>query len=257
MDSPSNGSFENQAEQYFNWSWKNGEPIVWQGVEKPALTSGIKTALESLNTDNTSEIHCLDAGIGAGKVVSLLYELGIPYSNIDGLDISPSTLDLVKEVFPDIQLFLQDISDKNLFDKIPAKQAYDIVTGSMLLNHLDDNQLRFAINNIFELLKDNGYFIGLVPFRPDPTDTFIVSDTGMIRQEDTKWGSPVTYHHLPLAALHEYFELSGFYPSLQAVGNNGKYNRILIIARKSEAFRKALEETPYSINSVSWRNYVR
>lgn len=253
-DPCSNGSFENQAESYFYWSWKNGGPETWNHIERPAIISGIQTALESLNMDSP---RCLDVGIGAGKVTVLLNEMGIPYQNIDGLDISQRILDLVSTKLPDIQLFLADIADENLLQRFSDRQPYDIITASMLLNHLDDNQLRMCIRNIYSLLRDHGFFIGLVPFRPFSSNEFSISNSGMYREEETQWGNNVIYHHTSFLALYEYFELSGFITHIQAVGNEEKFNRVLITAQKYDDFKQALYERNMSIENASWKNYVQ
>src|SRR5687768_7306754 len=104
-------SFSGHEKKYFEWSWQEKSPEIWEQVEKPALTEGITEARELLEKFfGVTEPKVLDLGVGAGKVVKLLLELGIPASDITAVDSSPEMAHLVQEKFPDIDVRVEDIT---------------------------------------------------------------------------------------------------------------------------------------------------
>lgn len=227
--------------EYFKWSNQTPPPEVWQKVEKPALEEGISEAI----AQKEKNIKVLDVGVGGGKVLGLLENLGVQDSNIVGIDTDLMILKLVHGVYPNIELRKADISNTSVLKILSDKTPFQLVTIHMVLNHLDDNQLKFSLGNIFNLLGDGGIMVGLVPYpnRPDKLQKRKDSPSGYYWIEDAPWGGEVTHHHRAFVEYSEYLDLSGFYPHLTAYDiNTSSYpNRLLIIGKKDITFKQTLK----------------
>ncbi len=240
---PEDPNFDAQAEAYFEWSWHGEGKEVWDKLDRQALSPAVSDAIHLLKKCGRQTPRCLDIGTGAGKVIGLLRDCGIPDKDIFGGDISQKMLDLVSQMFPDVFLFNLNIGEPALaVEKLGRKKPFDIVTGSMVLNHLNDAELRSAIGDLYQLLNDGGFFIGIIPFRHNIHSQLEDSDQGKYRIEPTHWGTEIVYHHVPWGALSEYFLSAGFYPHIQVVRKSSTdtsfldWKRTLIVAQKSASF---------------------
>ena len=242
--------------RYFEWSNQYPPPSVWLNLEMPAMTRGISEALPQLEE---ADAGILDVGVGGRKIIGLLETFGIDHRRIVGVDISQEILTLVSNKYPSVDLRNVDISDPVSMQKLSDRAPFQLITAHMVLNHLNDKQLGIALSNIFELLADGGSVVGMVPYPNNPSKTQDLQDSenGYKSQEIVPWGDIVTYHHRSFAAYHEYFELSGFYPTCSAFDKEATTypNRLLIVARKDQAFKNALENLNLSTAQIDRHNY--
>jgi len=200
-------SFTGQEVAYFNWSNSETPPPLWEFVEKPALTEGIAFALQTLKENDPGRvIKSLDIGVGGGKVLGLLKELGVEDNDLIGTDLNSKLLELVGNKYPDITLRHADLSSVNHNKNLSDKEPFDIITCSMVLNHLDDVQVEQAVQNIAQLLGHDGFFVGLVPYPRRFNEPYKQTKTsvGTFTEENTPWGGQVTYYY---RSFNQYFDL--------------------------------------------------
>ena len=120
----------------------------WFQAKKNILISIIKNKiLPKFN----KKIDIADIGCGAGLLLNSLTNFG----NVTGIDYSNQAINFCKQSFQG-KLIQADCS-KN----IEIKEKYDLVIASDLIEHIKDDKI--AINNIYNLLKPNGYAIITVP----------------------------------------------------------------------------------------------
>lgn len=252
------GNFRGAERAYFEWSNQVPAPAIWIQFEAPALRTAILEVADKKGTN----LKVLDVGVGGGKVLGLLEELGIPAGNITGIDLNAGILKLVAGIQPQVTLRQGDIAQKSVLSKLADKGPFDAITASMVLNHLSDIRLKHAAENIFNLLRDGGSFIALVPYpeNPEKRRELEVQRMEVTKVEDAPWGGQVIYHHRALGLYMEYFDRIGFYTHLRAelkpVGRVS--NRLLICGIKNTAFRKAIErDSVVGVQRIDRQAYIK
>jgi len=256
----SGDKFNGVEQKYFEWSNQTPPPKVWTEIEAPALTAAIKEEVGN----KISDLKVLDIGVGGGKVLGLLQELGVKKENITGVDINSKMLSLVQDKYPNIKLMIGDISNENILKNFCNEEQFDLITASMIFNHLDDDQLKIAISNAFKLLKDGGILITLVPYpnRWDKMNTLKDTKTGYKCTEISPWGGKTTYHHRDMAQYGDYFDLSGFMEKAVVAEYEipGREitkmpNRLLVIGKKSQDFRDFQISNGIGVEEIDKRYY--
>ena len=110
---------------------------------------------------SSSAKKVLDVGFGTGTLTSKLYEQGI---EIYGQDFSKRMIELAQMKMPKAQLFQGDFTHGLV--KPLLKQKYDAIIATYSLHHLTDTQKVYFLNNLIELLNDDGYiYIGDIAFK--------------------------------------------------------------------------------------------
>lgn len=95
----------------------------------------------------------LDVGAGVGFYVERWLRLG---ADVDGVDIADSAVRRLGPRYPGANFERLDISD----DVAGLRGDYDIVDAFDMLFHIvDDERHERAIKNVYELLRDGGYFV--------------------------------------------------------------------------------------------------
>lgn len=99
----------------------------------------------------TKKDDVIDMGCGTGIHASLLIKNGI---NVEGLDLNNEMLNIAKKRLH-TNLYLQNILEINL------EKKYDVIISMFaVINHLKDlNELEVCLNNLKNILKDNGKII--------------------------------------------------------------------------------------------------
>ena len=98
----------------------------------------------------------LDAGCGTGYLLQRLDH--IPPSDLYGVDLAKSALQIVKYWIPEANLFLTNIMN------IPFKaNSFDCVICAAVLEHLDKKQSDAAVRECYRVLKPGGTGLFLVP----------------------------------------------------------------------------------------------
>lgn len=242
---------------YFEWSNQVPPPDVWSRVEAPALTSAFTEVVH----EKGKKLKVLDIGVGGGKMLGLLEGLGVSAKNITGIDLNSKMLKLVAEIQPEVTLLQADVARKASLSKLTDRAPFDVITASMVLNHLSDRRLKHAVDNIFNLLKDGGSVIALVPYPggPEKIKGLEVQKTGVTKVENAPWGGRVIYHHRAFMLYHEIFERSGFYMHLRVELKPGSKfpNRLLICGIKNMNFRNLIERERLGVKTVNMRAYTR
>lgn len=134
--------------------------LSWQGVGRRALVEVLTPTLAQLDL---STAQVLDEGSASGRIVELLMQLGVPASNITGVEISPKQVELAREDprFKGVTFEVGNIAT----DSLPADR-FDVATQHMVAEHLDNDQLRAADRNTYQALKPGGVFV-MVCTHPD------------------------------------------------------------------------------------------
>ena len=101
-----------------------------------------------------------DIGFGTAILSSKLYEKGI---DVYGQDFSTEMVRIAKEKMPNAKLFCKDFSNGVAQELKNTK--YDAIIATYSLHHLMDNEKVIFINELLELLCDEGIiYIGDVAF---------------------------------------------------------------------------------------------
>lgn len=106
--------------------------------------------------DDCSEIGVLDIGSGTGYFVELWKSLG--FSSVTATDITTFSVEELQKKFPDVECYKLDIGD-NLPEAFRNKQYHVISAFAVLFHIVDDGQYQRAIENIFQMLHLEGFFI--------------------------------------------------------------------------------------------------
>ncbi len=260
MSGPEHYSF---GEKYFKWSRSNPPPEIWLKVENPAMTSGINEAMLYLPQTSVEDARVLDVGVGGAKVVDLLLQSGFSPKNITGIDISPTIISLAKKLGQGANYCVADITNPKITKKLSQEAPFDLITCSMVFNHLTDSQLIFALSNIFNLLVDRGSLVALVPYpkKSKRSDLIDANDGYVLCNDIAPWGDIVQYHHRNFAQYFETIEMSGFIPHFQSFCRPNSpvetTNRLLIVARKDVQFKNSLINHNLGPELINRHNYSR
>lgn len=100
---------------------------------------------------DNKESNIIDLACGSGRFLYFLNEIG--YTDISGIDISPSQIQLVKQVTTRVQqIDLFEWSDGN-------EDRFDLVTGFDIIEHLQQQEVIQFLDICFSALKPGGKLI--------------------------------------------------------------------------------------------------
>lgn len=116
-----------------------------------------KNIIEKYFFDNTKELKIYDIGCGLGRTTFELKKM-FPNSKIEAIDINKIFINNCKKRNSDNSILFKH---KNIIEKINEKEKYDLILFSFngLTNILEEEEVRMALNNIYNLLKKGGKFI--------------------------------------------------------------------------------------------------
>ncbi|NMX21368.1 hypothetical protein C5S30_02800 [ANME-1 cluster archaeon GoMg4] len=98
----------------------------------------------------------LDVGCDTGFFVNYYHKKGA--KKITGLDITKTSISMLKEKYPAYNFYVADISDPN--HPLKLKEKFDIINAFDVLYHVTDNgKFETAINNISSLCLGGGYVL--------------------------------------------------------------------------------------------------
>lgn len=131
----------------------------------------------------TPKATVLDIGFGTGTLTTRLYEQGC---TIYGQDFSAEMIKLASEKMPLAHLYQGDFT-QGLAESLKC-QKYDYIVATYSLHHLTDEQKIIFIQQLLDLLNENGkIIIGDVAFKSrDELDI-------CREKEGNKWGSEEIY----------------------------------------------------------------
>lgn len=127
------------------------------GEEYATLQKGlIPEFLDFIQKHNFETKKVLDIGCGNGKYLVFLKSLGF---KTDGIDSSPTAVEMVKEVLnDDSNIFLADIYEYDL-----PKEKYDLIISIAAIHHGLKEQVKRAIKQIYPALLLGGRFFVTLP----------------------------------------------------------------------------------------------
>lgn len=144
FDATSSGHI-NLPLQYNNWLYRLKRKKVEKLVRKFSVSNDYKN------------LSFAELGCGTGVYIKQWEKMGI--KNLIGIDISSAAILKLKDLFPDYQFNESHLASKDILD-ICGKESRDIVTVIGVLVHIvDDDEFSKSIQNIAELLNENGSVI--------------------------------------------------------------------------------------------------
>lgn len=129
----------------------------YEEYTKNGLWNSEKNIIEKYFFDNTKELKIYDIGCGLGRTTFELKKM-FPNSKIEAIDINKIFINNCKKRNSDNSILFKH---KNIIEKINEKEKYDLILFSFngLTNILEEEEVRMALNNIYNLLKKGGKFI--------------------------------------------------------------------------------------------------
>ena len=121
----------------------------WFQAKKEIIIQLIRNKIISQFGDSIIDIA--DIGCGVGLLLNSLTEFG----KVTGIDYSKLALDFCQ------QSFSGELIQADFGKSITVNKQFDLVIASDFIEHIKDDKI--AINNIYNLLKPNGYAIITVP----------------------------------------------------------------------------------------------
>ncbi len=104
-----------------------------------------------------NDCNVLDIGSGTGFYIQSWSEFNV--KKITGIDITQTSVENLKTIFPKHHFFLSDIGDVNFNDN-NQYEVYDLISSMDVLFHIvDDNRFEQSIKNISSIIKPGGYFV--------------------------------------------------------------------------------------------------
>jgi len=114
-----------------------------------------------------TKISVLDMGCAGGGMVADFLNAGHIAAGVEGSD-KPRELKLGEWKNIPKNLFTADISKSFHFTDKNEKKQYDLITAWEVLEHINEADIDFLINNINENLSSGGMFMASVAGFPDP-----------------------------------------------------------------------------------------
>lgn len=96
--------------------------------------------------------------LGCGRAYTSKYLITNGYKNIIACDFSEEVLKIVNIENPDIKTMLFDMSNGLPFDD----NSKDIIIADLSLHYFDLSKTKYIFNEIYRVLKENGYLIARV-----------------------------------------------------------------------------------------------
>lgn len=144
--------WEERYRKYGHTGWKI--PQIYNYDQRLRIRA-FHSILKELDIDIDSKVmpKALDIGCGTGDFLERLHQMG--YS-CKGIDISEDVIRHAKNRFKNIRninLFNEDISQKNFFN-----EKYDLIISITVLQHILNNQ-KYLLKKLYNSLTNKGYFV--------------------------------------------------------------------------------------------------
>jgi ubiquinone/menaquinone biosynthesis C-methylase UbiE len=97
--------------------------------------------------------HLLDAGCGTGGFLIWARELG-SFERLCGVDVSPEALEFTGKAIPEADLRLAPMRDLPFDD-----DSFDVVLSSMVLQHVEEDDVPGSLAEVRRVLKPEGAFV--------------------------------------------------------------------------------------------------
>src|SRR3989344_7196735 len=196
-----NNTYSGQEERYIGFIQSS---FSWEYFEKPAYDRLVNPLLNH-------STRVLDAGCGPGRIVGYLSSHGVQEQNITAIDPNEQFLSIARQNYPEASYILGSIADSELH-----VQPCDVITCSMVLQHLDDNELKQALENFNNWLTPGGtlFFMVSHPVWTVRGDISKYSSKGWIAQEPPWGGDPLGHYYRSVsdylnAVLQAQFSITG------------------------------------------------
>lgn len=111
-----------------------------------------KILLQSFAAENKSNGKVIDLGCGPGQTTRFLYDCGI--TDIIGTDISPSMIEVAKQIHPSISFEVADMLQLQYADR-----SFGSAIAFYAIVHFDYEQVKIALKEIKRVLKEKGQFL--------------------------------------------------------------------------------------------------
>lgn len=121
----------------------------WFQAKKDILIQLIKNKI--IPNFSKTTISIADIGCGAGLLLDSLTKFG----SVTGIDYSNNAIEFCKKSF------YGELIQADCGIEMNLKKKFDLVIATDLIEHIKDDKI--ALNNIYNLLNDNGYAIITVP----------------------------------------------------------------------------------------------
>ena len=108
-----------------------------------------------------NDLNILDLGCASGRVEEYLIDKGIPPENFTGVEISRDQVEIAKRKIPQATFIVGDITNVRL-----PPRHFDLAISNMVLEFLDPEQLKQAMQNTFKSLKPGSTFF-FITTHPD------------------------------------------------------------------------------------------
>lgn len=112
----------------------------------------------------------LDIGCGTGRHTFYLHQK-FPDAKIYAYDNSPKALEIIKEIKEGSSISDERmiIFEHNMDKALPYQDMrFDIVVSSLVIHHGFFNEIKERVDTSLSLVKDNGFFVLIVPSTKDP-----------------------------------------------------------------------------------------
>jgi ubiquinone/menaquinone biosynthesis C-methylase UbiE len=109
--------------------------------------------------DTKKTLRVLDMGCGTGAFTSKMMSFDF---DIQGVDISPESIKLAKELYPDIIFTIGDIENLSFLDD----ESFDLITLSGVLHHFEN--ITNVVSECYRLLKKDAILFAYDPNRYNP-----------------------------------------------------------------------------------------
>jgi len=120
--------------------------------ERYDIVLGFLKNIANISTFNNLLI--LDVGCGTGFFVDFYFKRGA--KEITGIDITKTSISMLKEKYPAYNFYVADISDLNY--PVKLKEKFDIINAFDVLYHItDDSKFEMAMHNISSLCAGGSY----------------------------------------------------------------------------------------------------
>ena len=109
--------------------------------------------------DTNKTLKVLDMGCGTGAFTSKMLNYNF---DLHGVDISPESIKLAKDLYPDISFTIGDIENLSSFND----ESFDLITLSGVLHHFDN--FTNVVSECYRLLKKDANIFAYDPNRNNP-----------------------------------------------------------------------------------------
>lgn len=173
----------------------------------------------------------LNVGCGSGKFEKFCSLLGDSIL-LDGIDIARVSIKKLCILYPHFNFWVSDITS------IPIKQKYEIVCVFEVLEHISENKVLWALNNLYKAIKRNGFLLVAVPLNepldqmfPNNPNAHVRMYTPEIISTELKISGFMIIKSEKFTAFEQNYSLKKML-SRYFLKNRWKPNDILILAQK-------------------------